>query len=148
MKKYEINVELLRIDSTPYVVTFNIEAENQEAAEAKLLNDLKQRKHKKIVKKEDQDLIDAKSILVVNRNQPVLNTIKESGGLIMHLSRDRYPDKGWGELRHTSDLSDSISEVPLTPELSRILLEDLAYAFGSDSNQFYKKMIEFDLINH
>lgn len=37
-------------------------------------------------------------------------------------------------------------EVELTPELKQILLEDLAYAYGRNTNKFGQKLKEFYLI--
>lgn len=60
------------------------------------------------------------------------------------LNRDRNPDTDWGELRSTS--MDSAKKVELTENFKKILLEDLAYAFGSDTNKFSQKLKEFNLI--
>ena len=88
-------------------------------------------------------------IFVFNQNQPCLEirTEKTKGpnfGIKYGINRDRYPDSGWGEIR-SSRLSNA-TEVELTDELKVILLEDLAYGYGYDSELFNKKLKEFNLI--
>ena len=60
------------------------------------------------------------------------------------LNRDRQPDSGWSELRRTDCTVGRF--VKETPELRLILLEDLAYAFGSNTEKFKEKLKEFNLI--
>jgi predicted NAD-dependent protein-ADP-ribosyltransferase YbiA (DUF1768 family) len=89
-------------------------------------------------------------IFVFYKNQPVLeqkiekakdpNENKKYG-----LNRDRNPDTDWSELR-SSLMDERCEEVELTPELKTILLEDLAYTYGSDTSTFHKKLVEFGLI--
>lgn len=60
------------------------------------------------------------------------------------VNRDRCPDADWGELRQTC--MSYAKEVELTPELKQILLEDLAYAYGRNTNKFGQKLKEFNFI--
>lgn len=78
-------------------------------------------------------------ILVFCGNQPCLNISGDFG-----LNRDRDPDNGWGQLRNT--IITSAKEVKLTPELKKIVLADLAYAYGSNSKVFIEKLTEFNII--
>jgi len=64
-------------------------------------------------------------------------------GRLFGLHRDRFPDRDWCELRSSS--MDSAKEVELTQELRLILLGDLAYTYGNDTNKFIKKIKEFNL---
>ena len=64
-------------------------------------------------------------------------------GRLYGLHRDRNPDRDWGELSTSS--MDSAKEVDLTPELRLILLGDLAYAYGNDTDKFINKIKEFNL---
>jgi hypothetical protein len=86
-----------------------------------------------------------KTIHVFSQNQPVLNIVtddinnKEYG-----VNRDRNPDSGWGEVRKT--IMTSAKEVELTEELRMILIEDLAFVYGSDSKKFTEKLKEFGLL--
>jgi len=57
--------------------------------------------------------------------------------------RDRNPDRDWSELR-ISCMSEA-KEVELTFELRLILLCDLAYAYGNNTNKFMSKIKEFEL---
>ena len=63
----------------------------------------------------------------------------------MGLNRDRNPDRDWPELRRSN--INYCKEVELTDELKKILIEDLAFAFGNNSEKFYQKLREFNLIN-
>lgn len=84
-----------------------------------------------------------KTIFVIN-NQPVLDIIvidaEEFG-----LNRDRNPHADWNELRRTNMIN--AKEVKLTEELKQILLEDLAYAYGTNTSKFREKLKEFGFIN-
>lgn len=88
-------------------------------------------------------------ILVFSNNQPCLNIttlhVKNTtnDGKKFGLNRDRCPDKDWSELRNTS--LEHAKEVELTKELKQILIEDLAYAYGSNTSLFSSKMKEFNL---
>ena len=62
------------------------------------------------------------------------------------LNRDRTPDNGWSELRSTNMASDTIKEVPLDAKMKLILLQDLAYAYGQDSEKFAAKLVKFGLM--
>jgi hypothetical protein len=86
-------------------------------------------------------------IKVFHRNQPCLD-ITESDmkigpnvGKKYGLNRDRNPDRDWSELRRSC--MSACLEVEETPELRKILLEDLAYTYGSDTSIFSSKLIEF-----
>lgn len=92
-----------------------------------------------------------KTILVFSNNQPCLNIstldVKEGTpnyGKKYGLNRDRFPDRDWGELRSTSLAY--AKEVELTDELKQILLEDLSYAYGNNTQLFGNKLKEFNLI--
>lgn len=91
-----------------------------------------------------------KTIKVFPGNQPCLDittseiTVGSNVGKKYGLNRDRNPDRDWSELSKTTMYS--AKEVELTPELKQILIEDLAYAYGSDSIKFRAKMIEFELL--
>lgn len=76
-----------------------------------------------------------KKIMVFPGNQPCLEIIDNMG-----LNRDRQPDNSWGELRRTA--MNLAKEQEQTPELKRILHEDIAYAYGHDSNKFTEKFNE------
>ncbi len=90
-------------------------------------------------------------ILVFYNNQPCLEISKmdvpkgtPNYNKKFGLNRDRNPDRDWSELRNTS--LENAKSVPLTNKLKQILLEDLAYAFGSDSSKFSHKLKEFNLL--
>lgn len=92
-----------------------------------------------------------KKILVFAGNQPCLDISTmdvpkgtPNYGKKFGLNRDRNPDRDWSELRSTS--IEYAKEVELTNELKQILLEDLAYTYGSSTRKFASKMKEFDLI--
>lgn len=90
-------------------------------------------------------------ILVFYGNQPCLE-IKQldvpeetpNYGKKYGVNRDRNPDRDWSELRQTS--LEYAKEVELTPELKQILLEDLAYTYGSNTSLFASKLKEFNLL--
>lgn len=77
--------------------------------------------------------------ILVNGFLPILEFDKDRGGL----SRDRNPDRDWPELRRTH--LQYLKEV--TSKLKQVLIEDLAFAFGNNSEKFYQKLKEFNLIN-
>lgn len=77
-------------------------------------------------------------IRIAKFNQPVLDINEEGFGL----NRDRNPDRDWSELRLTRETE----EIESTPELRQILLEDLAYAYGSNTKKFTEKLKEFKFI--
>ena len=91
-----------------------------------------------------------KKIKVFSGNQPCLDittsnmTVGPNVGRQYGLNRDRNPDRDWPELRNT--IMDNAKDADLTSELKQILIEDLAYAYGSDSIKFRAKMKEFNLI--
>jgi hypothetical protein len=89
-------------------------------------------------------------IKVFYGNQPVLDTRIESEGVNKGkeygLNRDRNPDSGWGELNWKHMEGEWLSEVEMTDGLKAILLQDLAYADGNNSNEFLNKLHEFELI--
>ena len=61
----------------------------------------------------------------------------------MGVHRDRTPDAGWGGLRYT--ILSKAKNVELTPQLKIILIEDLAFYKGSDSEIFSELMRTFEL---
>ncbi len=77
-------------------------------------------------------------IKVAHLNQPILDIDEKGFGL----NRDRDPDRDWGELRWSKEFK----EVEITPKLLQTLLEDLAYAYGSDTKKFTEKLKEFKFI--
>lgn len=77
-------------------------------------------------------------IKVFYRIEPCL---KEDNGFGLH--RDRTPDAGWGELRNT--IISEAKEVEMTPELKKILIEDVAYWTGSNSEKFSEIMTKLEL---
>jgi hypothetical protein len=83
-------------------------------------------------------------IKVIYKNQPILDIDEDNFGL----NRDRNPDSGWGELRRSSLTHNKTIEVDLNEnrKLAIILIEDLAYAYGSDTKKFNKKLKEFGFI--
>lgn len=89
-------------------------------------------------------------MLVFYGNQPCLEiselevTQGPNIGKKFGLNRDRQPDADWGELRRTT--LDNARIVTDTPELRQILLEDLAYTYGRDTNRFREKLKEFNFI--
>lgn len=80
-----------------------------------------------------------KTIQVFSKNQPCLDIVGEYG-----INRDRNPDSGWGQLRKT--FIDYSEEVELTDKLRVILLEDLAYVYGENTEKFNQKLREFCFI--
>ncbi len=84
-----------------------------------------------------------KKILVFHGNQPCLDISENNVGKKFGLNRDRNPDRDWTELRNTS--LEYAKEVELTPELKLILLQDLAYAYGNDTDKFTQKLKEYEL---
>lgn len=95
--------------------------------------------------------METRKIIVFGGNQPCLNIskldVKEGTpnyGIEYGLNRDRNPDSSWSELRETI-LSEG-KLVDLTDDIKIILLEDLAYAYGSDTKLFNQKLKEFNLI--
>ena len=90
-------------------------------------------------------------MLVFYGNQPVLEikTETQSGanfGNKYGLNRDRLPDSGWGELQWT--ILTEAEELEETPKLRQLLLEELAYAYGNNTNKFREKLIEFKFIQY
>lgn len=83
-----------------------------------------------------------KTIKTINGTQPILE-ITEEGSRLMGLSRDRFPDSGWNELRRTNMQGGNVREVELTDELLKTCMEDLAYAFGSNSSEYSKAVDAF-----
>ena len=79
-------------------------------------------------------------------NEPILEIDNYGFGL----TRDRYPDSGWNELSNTNLENRKINEIDISLsenlEYRHILLEDLAYTYGSNSKKFREKLIEFKLI--
>ena len=82
-------------------------------------------------------------IKVIYGIEPILEITKETSGIEFGLHRDRQPDAGWGELRKTK-MDGRITEVDLTPELRRILIEDICYSFKE--KDAYNKLKEFNLL--
>lgn len=77
-------------------------------------------------------------IKVFYGNEPC---ILEKDGYGLH--RDRCPDSGWCELRY--GIMSNVKEVYLTPELRKILIEDIAYYAGQNSKLFSELMDSFGL---
>ena len=84
-----------------------------------------------------------KKVFVIYGKEPILDIDKDGMGL----HRDKIPDSGWGELRRTNInmCMDKIKEVDLN-DVKQTLLEDLAFAYGSDSAKFCTKLKEFGLV--
>jgi len=82
-------------------------------------------------------------IKVFYHNQPCLEINQEHGGMF-GVNRDRCPDTGWGEFRSTRIGAGYDKDVELTPELKKILIEDICQYYKGE--QAYKKLVEFDLI--
>ena len=82
-------------------------------------------------------------MLVFYGIEPVLDITIQEDGRKFGLHRDRNPDSGWSELRH-SHMNERCKEIPDTPELRQILLEDLAYTFGKNSVDFKTKLKEYE----
>lgn len=85
-------------------------------------------------------------ILVFFNNQPVIeveyNKVQEAW---FGINRDRDPDSGWGEFRRSRIEKDNRCEwVDLTPELKRILVEDICEY--CTNKKVYLKLKEFDLL--
>jgi len=74
--------------------------------------------------------------------EPILET-KIENGREFGLHRDRQPDSGWGEMRWTF-IDERVKEVELTPELRKILIEDICYYHKN--KDVFNKLKEFDLI--
>lgn len=85
-------------------------------------------------------------IFVINKTRPILDIhMAKHDNFPMGLNRDRQPDAGWGELRRSNMSLDIVEEVELTEELLITLIEDLAYVYGKDTDNFSKKLKEFNL---
>ena len=82
-------------------------------------------------------------IKVFYTNEPVLETKVESNGLTYGLHRDRQPDTGWGELSW-SVMDGRVTEVDLTDELHKILVEDICNYFPN--HKIYYKLKELGLL--
>ena len=82
-------------------------------------------------------------VKVFYANEPVLEVKTETNGKLYGLHRDRNPDAGWGELRW-SLMDERVKEVELTPELRKILVEDICTSFPD--HRVYDKLKEFDLL--
>jgi hypothetical protein len=74
--------------------------------------------------------------------EPIIET-KVENGREFGLHRDRQPDAGWGEMRWTF-IDERVKEVELTPELRKILVEDICVSMPD--HKVYGKLKEFDLI--
>lgn len=82
----------------------------------------------------------------LNNKKPILHIDDDGFGL----NRDRNPDNGWGQLVRTRLDSTKITNIDISLvmniEYKIILLEDLAYVYGNNTNQFRNKLIEFGLV--
>ena len=82
--------------------------------------------------------------------QPILETTKgiSAGKKVdFGLYRDRNPDSGWGQMIQVNLNTDKgIDEVRLNRANKLMLLQDLAYAFGSNTEKFTNKLLEFELV--
>ena len=74
--------------------------------------------------------------------EPIIE-IKVDDGKEFGLHRDRKPDAGWGELRW-SLMDERVKEVELTPELIKILVEDICVSLPD--HRIYEKLKEFNLL--
>lgn len=87
-----------------------------------------------------------KTVKVIYGNEPILEVKKDmSAGEMVDfgLHRDRQPDSGWSELRWTR-INELVKEVELTPELCKILIEDICYCY--DNKHIFNKLKEYELI--
>lgn len=82
-------------------------------------------------------------LFVFYGRQPCLEIKEEKYGRF-GVNRDRQPDSGWGEMHSTT--MEYAKEIEMTDELKITLLEDLAYAYGSNSKKFREKLIEFKFV--
>jgi len=77
--------------------------------------------------------------------EPIIDIDKDGMGL----HRDRCPDASWDELRK-ANLSlykyPQLKEIELDEVMRTILLEDLAYAYGTNTKKFNAKLKEFGFI--
>jgi len=84
-------------------------------------------------------------IKVFHNNQPCLAiTHDTTQNADFGINRDRCPDSGWGEFRNTRIGCGYDKDVELTPELKKILIEDICEYFNGENA--YKKLVELDLI--
>ncbi len=84
-------------------------------------------------------------IVVFNGNQPCLEKEYDTTQRAWFgINRDRCPDSGWSEFHNTRMRCGYDKEVELTPELKKILIEDICEYY--DGKRAYEKLIEFDLI--
>lgn len=60
------------------------------------------------------------------------------------INRDRNPDSGWGEFRSTLIGAGYDKDTELTPELKKILIEDIMEYYNGE--KALQKLIELDLI--
>ena len=92
---------------------------------------------------------------------PIIDTmIKQSKGepTLFGLYRDRFPDNSWGELRwrnlefskehvtKITNMSEYYNLLSKDPGLKLSILQDLAYAFGEDTDKFTKQLNHFKLV--
>ena len=82
-------------------------------------------------------------IKVFYGNEPIIEVKTEVNGKLYGLHRDRKPDAGWGELRW-SLMDERVKEVDLTPELIKILVEDICASLPD--YRIYDKLKEFNLL--
>lgn len=81
--------------------------------------------------------------------QPIFMVVDEHWGVC----RNRYPDRGWGEIHKVNMLSVTLHEVDITSKdmesikLRQALHEDLAYYYGQDSAKFTEKLQEFGFVD-
>ena len=85
-----------------------------------------------------------KYIKTLYKNQPLLELRGDTKGTEWGVTRDRFPDNSWDELRETH--ISKFKDVEETPKLRQILLEDLAFAFGHNSQKFSEKLVEFGFL--
>ncbi len=86
-------------------------------------------------------------ILVIHGNQPIIEIkYDEQQQAFFALNRDRNPDRGRGEWNRSriSNNGYLIERKQLTPELTKILIEDICSYFHN--NQVVDKLIEFGIV--
>lgn len=92
------------------------------------------------------DLINEDGIIVFYGDQPVLEAkFEEAQQAYFGVNRDRDPDNGWSEFRNSRMDQEYCTRVPLTPELKKILIEDICEYYKG--RKAYIKLMEFGLIS-
>lgn len=91
-------------------------------------------------------LFENNKILVFHTDQPVLSVIYDSSQKAWFgINRDRQPDSGWNEFRNSRIEEENFCKwTELTPELKKILIEDICEYFTG--KLAYLKLKEFNLL--